>query len=440
MAARRGPGNPAVLDLSGTVTALCAATKQFLAGTPPEHVGYAGSAPAALYYDAWIGTPWLPILMQYDVQFTPVKYLDPNISGTTPSYPPSFIGDNFDLDDDSIDLVYKGQLPTSLEPYQGTAILTPNAHVDLATEISTFIENVGPDAELQAVLDDLKGLPLLAQGLTGASEAFLMRGLTLQMPVGDPFASLPDEKSLVEHVKNAVGRQNRVAPLPENSFNPIRAGLLTLTKLRLIDVFGRFKDYPSPNVVVAKGLWPPPRLSIPAGTALLPPRITQPSRLLFRWRTADDRNVETNASPATSPVLGWVIPNYLDYSLQIYAASGAPLGELALSADQKKVLWTPAPGSRYPITTPIATVFQDQNDDLSAFALGIYNGGDASFFAPFFDAVREALAFSLPQQFAESAAGGAGRAAAGAGAPAWRWISRALPPRMSPGPGSRTWY
>ena len=231
VAARRGPGNPAVLDLSGTVTALRAATKQFLAGTPPEHVGYAGSAPAALYYDAWNGTPWLPILMQYDVQFTPVKYLDPNNPNTAPSYPPSFIGDNFDLDDHSIDLVYKGQLPTSLEAYQGTAILTPNAHVDLATEISTFIDNVGPDAELQAVLDDLKGLPLLAQGLTGASEAFLMRGLTLQMPVGDPFASLPDEKSLVEDVKNAVGRQNRVAPLPENSFNPIRAGLLTLTKL-----------------------------------------------------------------------------------------------------------------------------------------------------------------------------------------------------------------
>ena len=43
---------------------------------------------AALYYDAWNGTPWLPILLQYDVQFTPVKYLDPNGSHSTLSYPP----------------------------------------------------------------------------------------------------------------------------------------------------------------------------------------------------------------------------------------------------------------------------------------------------------------------------------------------------------------
>jgi hypothetical protein len=405
VAAQGGPGNPATLDLTGTVKALRAATNDFINGVAPKEVVFAGFAPAALYYDIWNGTPWLPILLQYNVQFTPVRYLDPNGSESSPSYPPSFIEDNFEIDDSSIDLRYKGQLPTIPQEYEGTAILTPSAHVDLATQISTFIRHAGADPELQAVLDDLVGpprLPILAQGLTGASEAFLMRGLTLQMPVGDPATSLP-LRPFVQKVKDAVGRQNRVAPLPENSFNPIRTGLLTVTNVRLIDVFGRFKDENSPNVVVAKGLAPPPRLSAPAGTAFLPPRITQPSRLLFRWRAADDREVETNASPATSPVLGWVIPNYLDQSLQIYAAAGLALGELALSADKLRVLWTPAPGGRYPIGTPIGTVFQGQNADLAAFAKGTYNNGDATFFAPFFAAVREALTFSLPRRFAESA-------------------------------------
>ncbi len=154
---------------------------------------------------------------------------------------------------------------------------------------------------------------------------------------------------------------------------------------------------------MAKGLAPPSRLAAPVGSAFFPPRLSQPGRLLFRWRAADDYDVETNDSPATTPVLGWVIPNYLDNSLQIYAATGALLGELALSTDQSSVLFTPAPGGAYAINTPIATVFQEQNVDLANFAIGIYNGGNATFFAPFFVAVREALTFSLPQQFAENA-------------------------------------
>lgn len=400
VAAQGGASNPAVLTPGGTVTSLQAAAKAFLAGTAPVNVTFAGTSPTALYYDAWNGTPWLPILLQYEVQFAPVQYLDPNAGSV--SYPPGFIASNFTFDADTIDLRYTGPAPTRLQAYQGTAILTPNATVDLFTEISTFIAQVGVDAELQAALDALDRLPILAQGLTGATEAFLMRGATLQMPVGDPLTP-PPLVSFVQSVNNAVGCQSAAAPLPEESFNPIRAGLLTVTKLRLIDVFGQFKDYNTPNVVVAKGLAPSPRLSLPAGTAFLPPRITQPSRLLFRWRAADDRDVETNASPDTSPVLGWIIPNYLDKSLQLYAPTGAPLGELALSADKRAVLWTPAPGGEHPIDTPLSTVVQHQNADLASFAQGIYNGGHATFFAAFFDAVREALTFSLPQQFAESA-------------------------------------
>jgi hypothetical protein len=275
--------------------------------------------------------------------------------------------------------------------------------VDLASQISTFLQNTAADPELSAVLTRLTGLPILSQGLTGFTDALIMRGLTLQMPVGDPFLPPPVQTEFVAPVAAAVDGQNVSAPLPEYSFNPIRTGAFSISKLRLVDVFGRFRDYPSPSVVVAKGLAPPSGLGLGAGQAFLPPRITQPARLLLRWRAAHDRDVETNPSPATSPVLGWVIPDYLDNSILVYNAAGTALGELALSADRKRVLWTPAPGGPYPIQTVLPTVMKGQNADLAAFAEGVFNDGDASFFAPFFDAVREALTFSLPAQFRETA-------------------------------------
>ena len=399
-ASEGGAGNPAMLDRDASVRALRAAATLFLGGGTPTDVTFSGGNPAPRYYNSWTGTPWLPILMQYDAQFAPVEFLDPNAGGA--AYAPTFVNDNFAFDAATIDLVYGGQPPSQQQSYQGVAILTPNAPVDLGTEISTFIANTGADAELQAVLDDLAKLPVLAQGLTGLTDAFLMRQLTLQMPVSDPLTP-PPLVGFVADVNAAVADGNRAAPLPQESFNPIRSGTLTVDKLRLVDVFGRYRDYNSPSMVIAKGLTPPPQAQAAPNAAFLPPRLAQPARLLFRWRAADDAAVETNSSPATSPVLGWVLPSDLDNALQIHAADGSALGELALSADLTRVLWTPAPGGSHPPGTPIATVFAGQADDLVNFALGIYNSGDATFFAPFFAAVRAALTFSLPEQFAESA-------------------------------------
>lgn len=399
-ASEGGAGNPARLDQAETVHALTTAAAQFLGGSTPAGVTFAGFAPAARYFNPWKATPWLPILLQYDAQFAPVQFIDPNVGGVT--YAPTFVNDNFAFDSATVDLVYGGALPTQLQSYQGVAILTPNATVDLATEISTFITHTGSDPELQAVLDDLATLPILTQGLTGLTDAFLMRGLTLQMPVSDPLTP-PPLVHFVADVNAAVADGNRAAPLPEESFNPLRCGTFSLDRLRLVDVFGRYRDYNSPTTVVAKGLAPPPQLKSAPGVAFLPPRLGQAARLLFRWRAAEDAIVETNSSPATSPVLGWVVPSYLDNALQIHAADGTALGELALSADSTTVLWTPSPGGPHAPGTPIATVFAGHTADLANFALGIYNGGDATFFAPFFEGVRAALTFSLPEQFAETA-------------------------------------
>jgi hypothetical protein len=396
-AAVGGASNPAVLDFAGTVSLLRAAAQQFRA---PDQISYSGTAPDPVLVNDWAGTPWLPLLLQYEVAFHPLRFIDPVSGGF---YPPEFLDTSFTLPIDGVELEYAAGQPQGLQLYSGSTLLTGGAVADMTGEIQRFLASTGiTDAELTGILARVQSLPLLAQRLTGLVQAMAMQSLTLQMPVSDPLASAP-EAQFVAEIAAAVGDQTSIAPLPEESFNPLRTGPVALRQIRIVDAFGRFKDYPSPAVLLSAALRPPGKLSLPEGTAFLPPRLTQPARLLFRWLAASDDNVEVNDHPATTPVIGWLVPNWLDRAVAIYDAAGTALGALTLSADDSSVLWTPAPGGPFGPAATIATVFSDQNSHLADFAAAVYSGGDATFLAPFMAAVRDALDFTLPAGFRENA-------------------------------------
>lgn len=381
------------------VPALQTGLGQFLSGTPISGMTYTGTAPDAIMMNDGSATPWLPLVLQYRVTFFPVRYIDPQSGGA--GYSADFITSQFDMTADSLDLVYTGAAPNpnDAQVYSGSVVLTDKASYDLAAAIQNFITN-NPDAELSDILTQVQGLRQLSQGLGGLNQAMLMRQQTLQMPVADPFAGF--NLAFVTQVNQAVAQQTIVAPMPENSFNPIRTGSFNVGALRLVDVFGRWKDYPSPTVVVSQGLTPPAALSLPAGTAFLPPRITQPARLLFNWVSAADREVETNSHPATSPIIGIVVPNFLDNSLLVYSAAGAALAVFTLSADGSSVGVTPAPGGSLALNTPVATIFANQNSDLIAFARALTTN-PAAFFAAFLSTIKTALTSILPASFRENA-------------------------------------
>ena len=398
-AAQGGLDNPANLGFAATVSALQEAAQRFVSGLPPAGVAYAGTAPDPVLLHAWKGTPWLPLLLQYQVDFRPMRYIAP---GSGDTYPAGFVGTSFQLPVGGVDLEYASGEPQEAQPYSGSTLLTGGATADMVGEIQRFLSNTGNvDPDLYTALARLQSLPLLAQRLTGAVQAMLMQALVLQLPVADPLAPGPIA-GFAATIAKAVGKENGVAPLPQESFNPLRTGTLSIRQLRIIDAFGRFKDYPAPSVVLSSALQPPAALNLPAGTAFLPPRITQASRLLFRWLAASDDGVETNSHPATTPVIGWLVPNWLDRALAIYNTAGTALGELTLSADDTSVLWTPAPGGAYQPSARIETVFADQNRHLRDFALAVYADGHAAFLAPFFAVVRDSLDFTLPAAFREN--------------------------------------
>lgn len=397
-AAAGGPGNPARLSFAGTETALREGARMFMAGDRAPEVSYTGTAPGMTALHDWAGTPWLPLLLQYEVAFHPLEYIEPSDGG---KYSPDFVNAGFVLAPDGVDLQYGGQAPLRGQLYSGSTLLGGGTAATMVDAIERFLNNTGSsDPALAGILEQVRALPLLAQQLTGVSQAMLMRELVLQLPVSDPLASPPQARFAAE-IAAAVGPETNVGPMPEESFNPLRAGTLSVRRLRIVDAFGRFRDYQEPRVLLSAALRPPSPLSLPAGTAFLPPRLTQTARLLFRWLAASNDRVETNSHPATTPVFGWLVPNWLDRALAIYATDGTPLGQLALTIDDAQVLWTPAPGGPFPPGASIDTVFAGHNEHLRDFA--VHCAGHPAFFAPFFAAIRKSLDFTLPAAFRESA-------------------------------------
>jgi len=128
--------------------------------------------------------------------------------------------------------------------------------------------------------------------------------------------------------------------------------------------------------------------------ALLPLRFTQPARLSFRYRSANNSAIEMNSDPATTPVCGWVLFNHLDDNLMIYDASGNALGSLNIRGP----LWSGAPGNNATYNRPIAAALEGANPHLQAFAIGIYNNpGAVGFLQDLLDTIDATITLVNPQ-------------------------------------------
>lgn len=315
-----------------------------------KEVTFKGLAPSPVGMKNWSGeNPWVPLMIQWEVDFYPEVPIKTDAEGVESTYPTDFITSNFIPDDASmpIELMRKttGKTLTASQTYRGGVLLTPNPEIKLADEINKFITNY-PDAQEVPVLKTLlAGItanpsPRQSQRLSGFNEALMMRKQTLQLPVNDPLAynGSPIINAFINtELPEVIAGQNINAPLPLNYYNPIRAGEMKLSRVRIIDAFGQFLDVDLDQVIVAQ------TIKAQAGTtgeATLHPRITQPSRLMFRWISTTDDSVETNSHPATTPVFGWVMFNHLDDTLMIYDGDGKPVG----SFNMRGPVWQGVPG------------------------------------------------------------------------------------------------
>jgi hypothetical protein len=150
--------------------------------------------------------------------------------------------------------------------------------------------------------------------LSGSLEAFLA---TLRGETTDP-------------VLGPSGSTSATTTRPTVS-DPMRAGLVSLTRARVVDCFGQYMYLAGSTAATSAD---PSRVQIGAaeaidgdpGVMLLVPRFNAPARVMLRYVSADGSR--RDADTAISPVCGFVLPSPIDGSLEFFGADGAALGRL----------------------------------------------------------------------------------------------------------------
>ncbi|NEO79487.1 hypothetical protein [Moorena sp. SIO4G3] len=395
-------------------------------------------------FQDWSAQPWIPFLLHWAVQLFPVEHSEGQSQG---SYHPDLLQKHYQLPVNEADLLLKDEAESDFMEganlYSGACILTPSVNTILQNQIDLYLTKVllpRYQEESDSMADDfsnhwedikkwyegqpemgaseedqvndpiytalrayeiLKDQPCLAQGLGGFNDALLTYKREMQLEVKDPMASTD---YFERDVREALAKGDVPGSLLRGSlifdeFNPWRTGALDISGLRIIDTFGRVLDVVdmanSDSVEVVTTAAMNPRTS--SHPIYLPPRLAQPARLNFQWLSASQGEVETNDHPATTPICGWIVPNYLDNSLMVYKTHGQSLGMIQVRNGSPE--WLPMPGRDY--RPNIDVVKCDVNPYLGQLLDYLVNLQDEEFFTDFLTAANTALESIEPDNYAQ---------------------------------------
>jgi hypothetical protein len=173
-------------------------------------------------------------------------------------------------------------------------------------------------------------------------------------------------------------------PTPDGVPQLVTAGEIRVKRLRLLDTFGRVLPLDVKDAAVPRRLGATPGLGPSDGRMLRPPRFSAPVRVRLRLvgsaapsaTAAVDAKVD-DVDPAgmVNPVAGFLLPDHVDESLEVFDTAGNPLGELLVTGlsgpSGGGVVWEPAPGRPVPVDAPPAVGLAPEQACLAAIASGM---------------------------------------------------------------------
>lgn len=293
----------------------------------------------------WQRQAWNPFLLEWQVQLFPTGNRS-NLDGST-KYATQFITENYEapiLNPDLELIPGKGKLAPGGMIYSGSSILTHQAVSQLEKSIEhQLIEKLGVFSSSNAIkladypgekslknpvytmiqaYEALANTRSLSQALNGFNEALLMHKVTPEFNLDDPQNFFDYRHFSRRTIADALDDQPKLAPAPQQQFNPIRSGCMKMIQLRLVDTFGQTRS------LTTDQLKRPQRMKIPNADNLIKmtPRLAQPTRLNFRWLHADQEKGESHVHASSSPICGWLMTNLAENSLMAYDANGRALG------------------------------------------------------------------------------------------------------------------
>ncbi len=386
-----------MLDPSADENSPIAALVESLAKAAPanESIAINGVLPSQVAFDIY-KQPAV-VRAEWKARFAPVK----EINDISQTYSPQWIQDDFTLA--NRELEYRQASLALSQPYEGSTDLSSGTRSTLGEQIQKLLDLKPPPAlreKLKCLEQRYKNTPIQSLNLEGFHEALSMKLACLQMNVCDPLNPFREEQT--EKIRKIVADANTHGPLPLNWYNPIRVGLLHVTSLQLVDVFGQTQEIikenaARPKIIYAASLEPPTRVNPRDNQFFLPPRLSQSGQLHFRWQDRAS-SAEFNGHPDRSPICGWVMPNHLDNSLAVYDSLGVALGSLVLSGENTR--WRNAPGQDPDRT--IAEALRDTNPYFRDSILRIYNNGRATFLRKLQELIEKATATTDPDYYQEA--------------------------------------
>ncbi|MEG3125127.1 hypothetical protein [Sphingomonas sp. GB1N7] len=351
---------------------------------------------------------WNPFMLGWSVQFAPVQWLSSEFASIN-SYASDFLTERYAAPVEG-ELHFAGATgPGEYQDYHGHAFMTPRPRQTIADALALYVldhPDDPVDPAVQEIIGALQDIPILTQSLSGFDDALRMRRSGSQLPVLDPVGDAMT-RALVERVAAHVVGMTSTSPWVTGTFNPIRAGFVVPTSLRLIDTFGHCRvitDF-TDKLVFARSMVAPSGAD--PSLAELCPRFAQPSRLSGRWLPARDDDWIVSAAPGSTPVFGWVLFNHVDRALAIYDAAGNGIGSFILGGADDTVAWQAFPGSGKSDDPVVA--FADQDPRLADLAInGLWHWPSASaptpavMLKPLLAALGRATDIILPESFLQT--------------------------------------
>ena len=295
-----------------------------------------GTAPSKLGLQLW-RRPWNPLELSWEIAWYPSPRGERDWAlGET---------DFRLLEFDPSDTARTTRLPTGTEGapalvLQGRTLLTPGVARTMEKRLRKFL-----DDESKGTSDD--ATPTQEQDLARVAAGFSTMDV-LSTALGGTHLSLMARRP----VPGVSGAPDPDAWEPITSATALwllRAGHLRLQRARIIDTFGQFCDVAASTLsrpIVAEDM----RSRAGDAMLLMPPRLQEPSRLMFRLLDPADNGRE--ATRDRSPVCGWVVPDHLDEALEIFDASGLSVGQLQPAIDGRTLEWQGVPGQQAPLGAP----------------------------------------------------------------------------------------
>lgn len=288
-----------------------------------------GQTPSPIACSVW-EQPWISLFLEWSIEWYPTR---------TTTQPDNSM-EGWSLKD--IDYEYNTKPTKQGSSYTGRTVLTPHSTLLLKNILEKNMERYKNDPELyqklKKALEDVQNLSVLSQQLSGMWTQLLSLRETLQLPIMER----DSDKELAEKVQTRMGGKLSMTVAPNSIFFPLRAGFLQVNKVNIINSFGIRQIV---NSTLKKTVFSEEVFS-EFSKGMLPPRFVQGSRLDFEWISCEDNSIVSCLDPATSPVCGFLYPDFLNHVLSLYEADGTFKGMLRLvyRKGEPEVRWVSAPG------------------------------------------------------------------------------------------------